>query len=266
LVLAGQRYGIPMFGTMAHSYIQAHDDEAAAFAAFVQLYPDTTLLVDTYDTLGGVEKVIDLARRLGDTIRVHAIRLDSGDLAALARQARQRLDRAGLSRVQIFASSELDEHSVADLVRSGAPIDGFGVGTRLAVAADVPHVDMAYKLVEYAGRPRVKLSSHKTLYPGRKQVYRQSADDSLVGDIVGRPEEKCQGEPLLQPVMRGGVRLAAGRATLEDARRHARQERDRLPDALRRLDPASPPFPVKISDMLKNDLEALRQTLLGQGA
>jgi nicotinate phosphoribosyltransferase len=152
-VLAGKLYGIPVSGTMAHSYIQAHDDEAAAFAAFADVYPETTLLVDTYDTLAGVRRVIGLARRLGDRFRVRAVRLDSGDLGTLARQARQMLDAAGLSSVRIFASGGLDEYEVAELVAAGAPIDAFGVGTKMAVSEDAPSLDMAYKLVEYAGRP-----------------------------------------------------------------------------------------------------------------
>ena len=218
-VLAGKLYGIPVFGTMAHSYIQAHDDEAAAFEAFAGLYPETTLLVDTYDTLGGVRKVIELARRLGDRFRVRAVRLDSGDLGTLARQARQLLDAAGLSGVRIFASGGLDEHEVAALVAAGAPIDAFGVGTKMAVSEDAPSLDMAYKLVEYAGRPRMKLSTKKVLYPGRKQVFRVVEGGRMVRDVIGRHDEALEGEPLLRPVMRGGVRLADGRVSLEEARR-----------------------------------------------
>jgi nicotinate phosphoribosyltransferase len=261
LVVAGKVYGIPLFGTMAHSYIQAHDDELAALTAFAGLYPDTTLLVDTYGTLGGVAKVIDLSRRLGDRFRVRAIRLDSGDLADLSRQARQMLDAAGLNAVQVFASSELDEYRIADLIATGAPIDGFGVGTRMAVAADAPTVDMAYKLVEYAGRPRVKLSSHKIIYPGRKQVFRMIENGHMVRDVIGRHAEVLDAVPLLQPVMRGGERLPAGCVTLEDARRHALHERERLPEAIRRLQPVEEDYPVQITDTLKKDLEDVRRTV-----
>jgi nicotinate phosphoribosyltransferase len=261
LVQAGQVYNIPLFGTMAHSYIQSHDDEFAALTAFAALYPETTLLVDTYDTLTGVAKVIDLSRRLGERFRVRAIRLDSGDVAALARQSRRLLDEAGLNGVQIFVSSELDEYRVAELIAAGAPIDGFGVGTRMAVAADAPALDMAYKLVEYAGLPRVKLSSHKVLYPGRKQVFRLVENGRMVRDVIGRHDEALRCEPLLQPVMRGGQRLPARRVTLEDARRHALRERERLPDALRRLQPADKPYPVEIADSLKKDLETVRRAL-----
>jgi nicotinate phosphoribosyltransferase len=261
LVVAGKVYGIPLFGTMAHSYIQAHDDELAALTAFAGLYPETTLLVDTYDTLAGVANVIDLSRRLGECFRVRAIRLDSGDLADLSRRARRLLDAAGLNAVQIFASSELDEYRIADLIAAGAPIDGFGVGTRLAVADDAPTVDMAYKLVEYAGRPRVKLSSHKVIYPGRKQVFRVIENGRMVRDVIGRHDEALPGTPLLQPVMRCGERLAAASISLEEARRHALRERDHLPESILQLQPAGTPYPIAITDTQKKGLEEVRRAV-----
>src|SRR5690606_28492655 len=150
-VEAGRLYGIPVTGTMAHSYIEAHDDEAEAFRAFASLYPETTLLVDTYDTLGGVARVIALAREVGEAFSVRALRLDSGDLAALAKAARRMLDDAGLTGVGLFASSSLDEHEITALLDAGAPLDGFGVGTRMATAADAPALDTVYKLSAYAG-------------------------------------------------------------------------------------------------------------------
>jgi nicotinate phosphoribosyltransferase len=262
-VLAGKIHGIPIYGTMAHSYIQAHDNEAEAFEAFARLYPETTLLVDTYDTLEGIRKVIALSRTLGERFLIRAVRLDSGDLGALARQTRQMLDEAGLNAVRIFASSGLDEHAVAALVASGAPIDVFGVGTKLAVAEDAPSLDMAYKLIEYACRPRLKLSTKKVLYPGRKQVFRTIEDGRMTGDLIARHDEQRAGEPLLQPVMRGGQRLPAGRVSLEAARQHARRERERLPESLLRIERTETSYPVSVSDALKEDLEALRRSLGG---
>jgi nicotinate phosphoribosyltransferase len=262
LVLAGMGYGIPVFGTMAHSYIQAHPTEAEAFSAFAKLYPDTTLLVDTYDTLEGVKHVIELRNRLGERFDIRAIRLDSGDLGQLAKQARQMLDAAGLSRVQIFASSELDEYEIAALLTDSAPIDGFGVGTKLAVSDDAPHLDMAYKLVEYAGRGRTKLSAKKKLYPSRKQVFREMQDGQIVRDTIGRHDEALPGEPLLVPLMRRGERQAAGRVTLKDARRHAQRELgERLPGRLRRLEAADQPYPVAISAALERDHAVLCESI-----
>ncbi|MFP2962799.1 nicotinate phosphoribosyltransferase [Myxococcus sp. 1LA] len=152
-VLAGKRYGIPLAGTMAHSYVQAHDDELEAFRAFTRVHPNATLLVDTYDTLRGVQHVIRLARELGEDFQVTSIRLDSGDLLALSKAAREMLDEAGLEQVRVYASGGLDEDAVARLVARGAPIDSFGVGTAMGVSSDAPALDMAYKLVAYAGAP-----------------------------------------------------------------------------------------------------------------
>ncbi len=260
LVLAGQRYGIPIFGTMAHSYIQAHDYEADAFAAFAKQYPETTLLVDTYDTLAGVRQVIELSRRLADKFRVQAVRLDSGDIASLAGQTREMLDEAGLQRVRIFASSELDEHRIAALVAGGAPIDGFGVGTRMVVSDDVPHIDMAYKLVEYAGRGRVKLSTHKVVYPGPKQVFRRVENGLMIEDVVGRFDEELPGEPMLVPVMRDGKRLPGGRVSLEESRTYFQEQFKRLPSSVRALENTAA-YPVGVSRTLASDLEKVRNNL-----
>ncbi|MEX0704015.1 MAG: nicotinate phosphoribosyltransferase [Planctomycetales bacterium] len=258
-VLAGKRYGIPTFGTMAHSYIQAHDDEFRAFEVFARQFPETTLLVDTFDTLDGVRRVIALRDRLGDDFRVQAVRLDSGDLARLAKASRKLLDEAGLRSVRIFASSGLDEYRIARLLDAGAPIDGFGVGTGLAVSDDAPALDTAYKLVEYAGRPRTKLSAEKVLHPGRKQVFRTVRDGLLAGDTIGRFDEDLPGELLLVPMMRGGQRLPAGRVPLAEVRERARRELEQLPEPLRALESAREPYPVEFSAELERELEALRR-------
>jgi nicotinate phosphoribosyltransferase len=259
-VLAAKLYGIPAFGTMAHSYIQAHEDELAAFESFASLYPDTTLLVDTYDTLEGVRKVIELGRKLGDRFRIAAVRLDSGDLAGLAVATRQLLDQAGLEKIKIFASSGLDEYQVQALVASGAPIDAFGVGTKLAVMEDAPDLDMAYKLVEYAGKGRLKLSTKKVLYPGRKQVFRQIEQGRMLRDTIGKFDEQLPGEPLLKPLIVGGRPVAT--VNLNESRLRLQQEMERLPESLRALEPAPVPYPVTISHRLQDDFSSVSQELI----
>lgn len=249
-VLAGEIYGIPVTGTMAHSYIQAHTDEETAFRSFAALYPDSTLLVDTYDTLEGVRKLVRLSRELGDAFRVGGIRLDSGDMAFLAKEARVILDEGGLKELKIFASGGLDELSVQRIVKSGAPVDGFGVGTRMSVSADAPTLDMAYKLTSYAGEGRLKLSRGKGIFPGRKQVFRMDQDGIVLRDVVAREEETHPGRPLLEVVMKEGRRLPEGRVPLETIREHASREVAALPGRIRSLAPAEPPFPVEISRQL----------------
>ena len=260
-VLAGLMYGIPVFGTMAHSYVQAHDSEAASFEAFAGQYPETTLLVDTYDTLEGVRKVIDLSRKLGDRFHVRAVRLDSGDLGSLASQTRTMLDEAGLKQVTIFASSSLDEYQIRDLINAGAPIDAFGVGTKLAVMADASHLDMAYKLVEYGGKGRLKLSTEKILHPGRKQVFRQVEAGRMVRDVIGRFDERLPGTRLLQPMIRQGRPTSA--VSLEESRRRFGLELQRLPEDLRKLEPSSVPYPVAFSERLQEDLNTICKQLAG---
>jgi nicotinate phosphoribosyltransferase len=261
-VAASRLYNIPALGTMAHSYIQAHPNEMTAFLAFTREFPETTLLVDTYDTLKGVQVVIDLARQLGDAFKVRAIRLDSGDLLALSKASRQLLDAAGLKDVQIFASSGLDEYQIAALLAAGATIDGFGVGTQLAVSADAPDIDFSYKLVTYDGQPRMKLSSSKVILPGRKQVFRRMQAGKMIGDVIGQFDESLEEEALLQPVMRHGKRLDAGRVPLAVAREHAKTQLQALPPELYRLDDAHIPYTVNISPALQAATARLRRDLV----
>lgn len=249
-VLAGKVYQVPVAGTMAHSYIQAHDDEREAFRAFARLYPETVLLVDTYDTIEGVRRVIELANTLGEEFKVRAVRLDSGDLLVLSKEARCLLDQAGLGKVEIFASGGLDEDSIAHLVSMDAPIDGFGVGTSMGVSKDAPDLDIAYKLCEYEGKGRLKLSLGKPILPGRKQIFRVSMNGRYMRDVVARADENLAGQPLLETVMRNGERLVTGRVGLESARAHASQQTNRLPDHVNGITSAEPPYPVEVSPEL----------------
>jgi len=248
-VWAGQVYGLPVTGTMAHSYVQAHVDEAQAFRAFTRMYPDTTLLLDTYDTLAGVRRVIALAEERGDACRLQAVRLDSGDLGALARAVRQELDAAGLSHIKILASGSLHEDAIAALVAGGALIDGFGVGTGMGVARDAPSLDLAYKLCAYRGTGRMKLSRGKPVLPGRKQVFRTTREKVFRGDTVARAQEQLDGAPLLVPVMRNGRRTATP-PPLAEVRGFAQAQWAALPPPVRGLSPAEPAYPVAISEAL----------------
>lgn len=248
-VYAGRRYGVPITGTMAHSFVQSFDDEFDAFRAFARVFPTTVLLVDTYDAIAGVRKVVALANELGDAFKVRGVRIDSGDLTALSKEARRILDDAGLPQVQIVVSGGLDEYVILDLVAAGAPIDAFGVGTDLAVSGDAPALDIVYKLTEFGGEGRVKLSVGKRSLPGRKQIFRNYENDVAVGDVIARAEERLPGTPLLRAVMRAGERVIVAEP-LETIRERSRTELARMPEDIRRMSRTSRSYSVTISPEL----------------
>ena len=252
-VLAGMQFGLPLFGTMAHALIQAHDREEDAFERFAAAQPDNvTLLLDTYDTEAAAHTLVRLAPRLRERgIAIKGVRIDSGDLAEHARQVRRILDDGGLRQVTILGSGDLDEQRVQELLAAGAPFDGFGIGTRLDASTDAPTLDMVYKLQEYAGRPRRKRSEGKATWPGRKQVYRQvAADGRWVGDTLGLEHAPHPGEPLLAPVMEQGRRLQPPEP-LSAIRDRVRAQLATLPEALRAHQTA-PPYPVDIAPELRD--------------
>jgi nicotinate phosphoribosyltransferase len=256
-VLAGRAFGIPLYGTMAHSFIQAQDDETTAFELFARARPDNVvLLLDTYDTEAAARKVVALAPRLKAAgIAIRGVRLDSGDLIGLAKSVRAILDRGGLQEVTIFASGGLDEDELAACMQANAPIDGFGVGTSLTTSSDVPAIDFIYKLQEYAGAPRRKRSDKKATWPGRKQVWRRyDADGRMAGDRIALDQASAPAaasageEPLLHCVMRNGRRLAPS-PSLDEIRSRAKRELERLPENLRRLEPGAR-YPVEVGEDL----------------
>jgi nicotinate phosphoribosyltransferase len=250
-VEAAIRLGIPCTGTMAHSWVQSFASEPEAFAAYARNFPAaTTLLVDTYDTAMGVTH----AEAIEPPIQ--AVRIDSGELGEIAHNARADLDRHDRRGVRILASGDLDEWSIARLLDSGAPIDGFGVGTEMVTSRDAPALAIVYKLVAVDGAGRIKLSPGKKSYPLGKQIYRvRDARGRFVSDRVTRATETAEGEPLLVPVVRSG-RLVTGLPRLDAIRHHCRQQLASLPDALLGLD-AAPSYPVSYSAALEAEAERL---------
>jgi len=251
-LLAEKAFGIPTYGTMAHSFVQSFDNEAAAFEAFARARPkNLTLLIDTYDTEAAARKVVALAPRLKELgITVGSVRIDSGDLAALAKSVRWILDAGGFSDTGIFVSGGIDEDMLTTFAREKAPIDGIGIGTSLVTSFDAPALDCAYKLQEYAGLPRRKRSTGKATWPGRKQVWRRyDRYGRMMADTLSVEGDAHDGEPLIRPVMTGGRRIGP-QPSLHDIRAHARHELERLPAELRELSPMVP-YPVQVSASLE---------------
>ncbi len=250
-VLAEAEFAIPIYGTMAHSFVQAHASELESFEHFARMYPEgSVLLIDTYDTLVAAKSVTELVARLRpENIHVRAVRLDSGDLPALSVAVRKILDDNGCEDVSIFCSGSIDEYVLArDFI--GTPADGFGIGTRLDVSADAPYLDCAYKIEEYAGIARRKRSAGKETWPGRKQVFRRrDARGVMIGDTLGQLGEDIAGQVLLEPVMRNGARLSPSPA-LDDVREYTAGELTSLPESMR--DPlGKATYPVEISESLR---------------
>ncbi len=267
---AGRRFCIPVYGTQAHSWIMAHEDEADAFRDFLNVFPDeSTLLVDTYDVHAAIEKIIALERKPG------GVRLDSGDVLADSQWVRKRLDSAGLYDVKIFASGELDEERIKILLQSGARLDAFGVGTALSTSSDSPNIGVIYKLVEVdlgdTVRNAAKFSYEKITYPGRKQVFRfADKDRKFSGDVIGLDTESFPGsEPLLVPVMRAGKRIAAADAdplaVMKRGQSRHLSDRAHLPEGILLLRTAEPPFPVRYSERLEELRDQVRQAVVKAG-
>jgi nicotinate phosphoribosyltransferase len=251
-MLAARDFAIPLYGTMAHSFVQAFDREADAFAAFADSRPDhLVLLIDTYDTQAAAQMVVAIAPKLAAAgIPIEGVRLDSGDLITLSRSVRQILDSAGLRDTTIFASGGIDEPELAAMIAQRAPIDGFGIGTSLTTSHDCPALDCAYKLQEYAGVARRKRSSGKSTWPGRKQVWRAYGPDGrMAGDVLSLEQDVRNGEPLIQPVMKSGKPMDAP-APLAAIRARAAQQLQHLPENLRQLGTESA-YPVEIAEPLR---------------
>lgn len=258
-VLAGQLYGLDLSGTMAHSYVLSFTDETEAFRAYARDFPEgAVLLIDTYDTVEGAGRAAAVANELRpDGIAIRGVRLDSGDLGALAREVRAVLDEADCPDIRIFASSDLDEYRIAGLVAEGAPIDAFGVGTRLGTSADAPSLGGVYKLVAGPRGPVMKRSAGKASLPGVKQVYREERDGRSVADTIALADEPAPaGRPLLSQVMAAGRRLAPPEplATLQERRAAAVA---RLPEAARNLEAAPGVYPVRLSGGLAEMVKRL---------
>ena len=267
-VLAGMTYGIPVFGTMAHSFIMSYPKEIDAFRAFSKTFPDkSTLLIDTYDDIAGAEKATVVAKELAAKgFCLGGVRLDSGDLAESSRKIRGMLDNQGLQYVKIFASGDLDEYKITELIEKNAPINSFGVGTKMGTSADRPYLDVIYKLCETQNAngsfsPIMKLSKDKHTLPGRKQIYRFRNDDgTFKKDVITLTDETSEGEAMLVKVMDEG-KITSNLPTLEEIRGFATKNLAQLPQKYKVLLNA-PPYPVELSVKLQNLIESLKQQII----
>ena len=251
-VLGEKCFGIPAYGTMAHSFIQSFDDETTAFEAFARARPkDLVLLIDTYDTEAAARKVVALAPRLRALgVAIRGVRIDSGDLVALSKSVRGILDEGGLNDVTIFVSGGIEEEALSAFARERAPIDGIGIGTSLATSSDAPALDCAYKLQEYAGTPRRKRSTGKATWPGRKQVWRRyDAAGRMASDVVSTEDDRHEGQPLIGLVTQHG-RPVTHQPSLQDVRAYTRRQLERLPEGFEALKIRAP-YPVHVAARLQ---------------
>ncbi len=266
-VLAGQTYNLPVFGTMAHSFIMSYPKEIDAFRAFAKTFPDkSTLLIDTYNDVSGAEKAVLVGKELESKgHKLGGVRLDSGDLAKSSQKIRKILDKQGLSYAKIFVSGDLDEYKIASLLEQGAKIDMFGVGTKMGTSSDKPYLDVIYKLCETMNSdgsfvPIMKLSEEKSTLPGRKQVYRFKNQEGIMEkDVIALADEHVQGEGLLAKVMEKG-KLIYNFPTLNDVRAHASENLSKLPERYRALTHA-PVYPIEISHNLQSLIKKIRRQL-----
>lgn len=260
-VLAGVTYGIPLSGTMAHSYISSYDEEIDAFRAFCQGFPErSVLLIETYDAIAGAHKAVQVAREMAARgQRLRGVRIDSGDLATLGFEVRRILDEAGFQDVEIVGSGGLDEFDLEELSQANAPYNAYGVGTKMGVSGDAPWTDMAYKLVRYGERPVLKLSAGKTSLPGAKQVFRFVERGKLHHDVIALEEDAVlDGQPMLQSVMTNG-RIVRPLPSLSVIRERCREELDQLGDNHKAIrDPEA--YTVRLSP----GLQSLKERLEGQ--
>lgn len=263
-VLAGKIYGIPIFGTMAHSFVICFEKEVDAFRAFAQSFPENVvLLVDTYDTISGTVKAAEVGREMAlKGQKLKGVRLDSGDIAHLSRKVRKILKRTGLRETTIFASGAFDEYKIQRILDQAGDIDSFGVGTKMGVSADAPYLDMAYKLVKYAGRPVLKLSPEKITLASEKQIFRfTTSKGKLKRDIIGLREDKLEGgEPLLNRVMTRG-KVISEFSDLFHIQKIFLDEFSKLDFKLKSLEKKETEYRVNLSPRLKSLQSRIVNTL-----